>query len=1011
MNVHGATSGINRKASFKFLHAASIPIVILCCGLSALRAHAETAPAPSSVIASSRVYDVLPVASRGESEISLDGQWDLAEATGTLDTKPLAIDSLPWKAVQMPATIQYALFKAGAAENPWYGENWKKLQWVQDKDWYLRRRFQIPASWKGRHIRLRFDGIDYSGAVWLDGKLLGVHDGMFGGPTFDVSDAAAPGQQHELVVRLLHEAPREMTQSVAPQHNLSVMKSWAIDGRSYVWGNRFRSIGLWRSIRLVSSGQAYMEAPWVRTDHLDSNSASLWAQTMILNTGAPFEGKLRAKIVDTVSGAVAWQQDTAQTVPSGTSYWERSITLRNPKLWWPVGMGDQHLYRLQLSLLNGAAIEDSISPRFGVRTLEMKRNPYLPAKPRGNPGLPSWLTDQTKLADRHTDHLWHRADLWQSDNLLEEDAEYNNDAGSRYLFVVNGRPFYADGVNWLTSDELLTLSPQRESWMVKAARLAGINLFRLNGGVDVFETEQFFNLCDEAGILVWQELPLNWSHDSGIPLTTWREQIKQSVLRLRQHPSMAVYVGGNEFNPYLEAMAPYLGIGREIIDDYDDRPFRMASPMGSDYHAYAAYAADEVGFGDLWNSDPNWYARYYPETANFISEWSFAVFPDISTLKRVAPPGEFDNKLIGFDMDKYLVGHPNIQGHLAEPGDTPPSQSKSSIYGDMSKINLDKYAEYTQMAQADIFGYVFEQWRAQFPYKGGQTVWTYNQLSPSSGWNMIDWFGQPQISYYTAKRADEPVHVMADTNFMTWGPGSTFHASVFAVNAGAAPVNAARVTARILDRAMNPVLSEHWQLAVPAGGIKSSAHELSWRIPDTTPESYFFLEVTMTAADGHRLSRRAYWLRVLKSLADPVTLAKWQARASAEPMSTTGPWLEPQLAAQHTAVSARVLTSKVEGPELRLTAVVKNTGSKPAYPIVLKVDPDTYSVLWSDNYFWLAPGESVVIEGSVRLDMTGLDQVTNPTVANPSQLKLSASAWNADAVQMVLPQKAAVPVH
>jgi len=441
LNVHGATSGINRKASFKFLHAASIPIVILCCGLSALRAHAETAPAPSSVIASSRVYDVLPVASRGESEISLDGQWDLAEATGTLDTKPLAIDSLPWKAVQMPATIQYALFKAGAAENPWYGENWKKLQWVQDKDWYLRRRFQIPASWKGRHIRLRFDGIDYSGAVWLDGKLLGVHDGMFGGPTFDVSDAAAPGQQHELVVRLLHEAPREMTQSVAPQHNLSVMKSWAIDGRSYVWGNRFRSIGLWRSIRLVSSGQAYMEAPWVRTDHLDSNSASLWAQTMILNTGAPFEGKLRAKIVDTVSGAVAWQQDTAQTVPSGTSYWERSITLRNPKLWWPVGMGDQHLYRLQLSLLNGAAIEDSISPRFGVRTLEMKRNPYLPAKPRGNPGLPSWLTDQTKLADRHTDHLWHRADLWQSDNLLEEDAEYNNDAGSRYLFVVNGRPF------------------------------------------------------------------------------------------------------------------------------------------------------------------------------------------------------------------------------------------------------------------------------------------------------------------------------------------------------------------------------------------------------------------------------------------------------------------------------------------------------------------------------------------------------------------------------------------
>jgi len=985
--------------------------LLLSCGLAAARATAETAPAQSSVIASSRVYDVLPVASRGENEISLDGQWDLAQAAGDLDSKTLAIDGLPWKGVQMPATIQYALFKAGNVENPWYGENWKKLQWIQDKDWYLRRRFQTPASWKGRHIRLRFDGMDYSGAVWLDGRLLGVHDGMFGGPTFDVSDTAAPGQEHELVVRLLHETPTEMTQSVTPQHDITVMKSWAIDGRSYVWGNRFRSIGLWRSIRLVSSGHAYMEAPWVRTDHLDRDVASLWAQTMILNAGAPFDGKVRAKIVDTANGLVVWQQDAEQRMPSGTSYWERSIKLRNPKLWWPVGMGDPHLYRLELSIFDGAASEDSISSRFGVRTLEMKRNPYLPSKPRGNPGLPSWLTDQTKLADRHTDHLWHRADLWQSDNLLEEDAEYNNDAGARYLFVVNGRPLYANGVNWLTSDELLTLTPQREGWMVKAARLAGINLFRLNGGVDIFETEQFFNLCDEAGILVWQELPLNWSHDSGIPLTTWREQIKQSVLRLRQHPSMAVYVGGNELNPYLEAMAPYLGIGREIIDDYDDRPFRMASPMGTDYHAYAAYAADEVGFGDLWNSDPNWYARYYPETANFISEWSFAVFPDISTLKRVAPASEFDDKQIGFDMDKYLAGHPNIQSHLAEPGDTPMSQSKSSLYGDVAKVNLDKYAEYSQMAQADIFGYVFEQWRAQFPYKGGQAVWTYNQLSPSSGWNMIDWFGQPQISYYAAKRADEPVHVMANTNFFTWGPSSTFHASVFAVNDGARPLDGAHVTARILDRQMSPVLTQQWNLTVPAGGTKSSSHDLSWRIPEETPESYFFLEVTMAGADGHRISRRVYWLRVLKSLADPAALAKWQSKASAEPMSTTGPWLEPQIEALRTGVSARVLSSRVEGPELRLTAIVKNTGSKPAYPVELKVAPDTYSVIWSDNYFWLAPGESVVIEGTVRLDMAGLDPVTSPTVARPSGLRLSVSAWNAEPAKLVLPEKIDSQAH
>lgn len=951
------------------------------------------------MIEGSRVFDVLPVAQRGEDEMTLDGQWDLAEATSDLNANSPEVADLKWKRVQMPATVQYALFKAGAAENPWFGDNWKKLQWIQDRDWYLRRRFQTPSAWGGRHLRLRFDGMDYTGAVWLDGKLLGTHEGMFGGPTFDVSAAAAPGAEHELVVRLIHEAPTAATQSMTPQLGIREMKSWAIDGRSYVWGNRYRSIGLWRSIRLVSSGQAYMEAPWARTDRLDAGTATLWAQTTIVNAGAMFNGTIRAQIVDLPTGSVVWRQDAAQSVPSGTSYWERSIVVRNPKLWWPIGMGSQHLYRLQLQLLNGTAGEDSIASRFGIRTMEMRRNPYLPDKPRANPGLPAWLTDQTKLADRHTDHLWQRGDLWQSDNLLEEDAEYNSDAGARYLFVINGRPMYAKGANWLTSDELLMLTPEREGWLVKAARFAGINLFRLNGGVDIFETEQFFNLCDEAGILVWQELPLNWSHDSPVPLTTWREQIKQSVLRLRQHPSLAVYVGGNEFNPYLEAMAPALGVGREIIAEYDDRPFRMASPMGTDYHAYASQEAD---FNALWNGDPNWYIRDFSENANFISEWSFAVFPDIPTLQRVTPAADGSKDAVGYDIDKFLAARPAIEDHLAETSDAPMVQRKSSWYGDMAKADLAQYAEYSQMAQADILGYVFEQWRAQFPYKGGEAVWTYNPISPSSGWNLIDWFGQPQISYYSTKRADEPAHVMAKTNYFTWGPGSTFHSSVFAVNDNAKPIEGAQITARILDRAMKPVETVHWRLTVPAGSEKSSSREVMWRIPADTPASYFFLELTMSGADGHRISRQAYWLRVLTAFSDPAALAKWQSRASAETMATDGPWLKPQVSVAATGLATRLVNAKVDGPEERLTVLIKNTGAKPAYPVHLTVRPETYSALWSDNYFWLAPGESVTVDGTVRLDMTGLDPMAaSPAAADPN-LTLSISAWNAESSTLAI---------
>lgn len=583
----------------------------------------EPQAAAWSFVAQTRVYDVLPVAQRGDRELSLDGEWEIAEAKKELNSETVDIVALEWKQVRMPATIQYALFQAGAIENPWYGENWKRLQWIQEGDWYLRRRFQIPAAWSGRHIRLRFDGMDYTGAVWLDGKLLGIHEGSLGGPTFDITQTATSGREHEILIRLIHETD--------PQRS---MKPWAANGRSYQWVNRFRTIGLWRSIRLVSSGPAYMEAPCVRTDRIATTSAGLWAQTLIANVGTPFKGTVQARIVDLADGNVVWQRSQAQWIPTGTSFWEGTIELPNPKLWWPDGSGGQSLYRLELSLAAGTTRYDSITSRFGIRTLEIRRNPYLANKPRTNPGLPSWLSNRNLLADKGSQRMWNRPDVSQGDNMVQDDAMYNSDEAARYLFVVNGRPIYMKGVNWVTSDDLLALTPQRESWLVKAARLGGINLFRLNGGVENFESEQFYNLCDEAGILVWQEFPLTFTDASTVPLSTWREQVKQSVLRIRQHPSLAIYVGGNEFKPFADGLSAYLGMSREIVAEYDDRPFRISSPNEVEYHSY--YDRTE-NFENLWIGDPNWYLRYYGEDANFIGEWSLAVFGNLSSLKRVTP--------------------------------------------------------------------------------------------------------------------------------------------------------------------------------------------------------------------------------------------------------------------------------------------------------------------------------------------------------------------------------------
>jgi beta-mannosidase len=633
-----------------------------------------------------------------------------------------------------------------------------------------------------------------------------------------------------------------------------------------------------------------------------------------------------------------------------------------------------------------------VSSRFGARTLEVRRNPYLPSKPRANPGKPSWLSDLGLLYGKRGETLWGRGDMGAEEPLIEGEAMVNSDESFRFLFVVNGRPLYIKGMAWLTSDDLLTLTAQRETWMIRAARYAGVNLFRLNGGNDLFETEQFYNLCDENGILVWQELPLTWPSKLQIPLGTWREQLKQSVLRIRQHPSLTIYVGGNEYMPYVQALAPYLGIAREVFAAYDDRPFRMSSPGGGTYHAYGESTR---GFNDLWGGDPNGYVSLYDEAVNFVSEWSYWAYANMSLLERITPKQELASGPVGYDVKKFLEAHPTLRDHAdVDEVDlvAPLVHNKSSWYGDLAKTSLEDFVEYSQMDQAHVYGYVLEHWRSQFPYKGGETLWTYNSHAPVSTWDLMDWFGQPKIAYYAIKRAHEPVHVMANTQSFTWGPGDTFHASVYAVNDSCEELPDVRITARLLDRNMSPVLRNQWAVRVPAGGSRSEPQELTWKIPERTPESYFFLLLSLM--DGGRpLSRQAYWVRVAALPSAPE--ARRKQLETAEPLTQTGPWLKTQLESLPTALGAEIVQADAAGPELQATVVVRNTGGKPAYPVRLGVWPDVYSAVWSDNYFWLDPGERVEVQARIRLDMRGIDPVSRPKVATPADLTVVVSAWNA----------------
>jgi hypothetical protein len=215
------------------------------------------------------------------------------------------------------------------------------------------------------------------------------------------------------------------------------------------------------------------------------------------------------------------------------------------------------------------------------------------------------------------------------------------------------------------------------------------------------------------------------------------------------------------------------------------------------------------------------------------------------------------------------------------------------------------------------------------------------------------------------------------------------------VNDGVQAVKGAHVEARILDGKMHPIFTRNWETEIPAAGMRSESGEISLPIPADLPPTYLFLDLKLKSAKGDRLSSRLYWIRVDNLPKDPS--AREKQLSSADIAVKSGPWLKAEIERAPTEIATEILGCEQVGPEARLRLIIKNTGPNPAYPVRLTVEPDWYSVLWTDNYFWLDPGESVSVQAAIRLNMKGLDPVLNPKVAEISDLTLKVTAWNARA--------------
>ena len=870
-----------------------------------------------------------------ENQLVLDGPWQLA-CTDVPEqvALPEKLEHLDWFNAELPTEVHWALYRAKRAGHPYAGRNARDMRWVEDKAWWFRKRFTVPKSFQGKYVRLMVEGTDYYGHYWLNGKYLGRSEGAFGAAKMPIRGLKTSGE-NELIVRVECGGYKLGKKGGAPHASLVKSELWS---GWRLGAYDLNTVGIWQPLRLVATGWPCLERPFVRTISLGDESATIRTTVEVcslkdMDAGYDVAVSIRGKGFDTQPA-----EGTRQVQPlASTVLADMDIAVPSPRLWWPNGLGDQPMYEAVVTLSHGGRPIDRIVVPFGIRTLQ-----------RGLAGVQG--TDYAQKA---------------------------------WVFRVNGKPMFVKGTNWMPIDALADVSPERYEWHLSMARDAGIQMIRVWGG-GILEPDVFYGLCDRYGIMVWQDFPLNcgWRARK-VDRDLWKNTVMWTIFRLRNHPSLVFWCGGNEFPPDDPANSDLVGtIGRytRILDG--SRPFMAASPDEGDFHGYPQWDASEC-----WNSPL--------VRGPFASEWGSHGMPSAQTYREIVRAEEAD-AAIGpalLKMDKKLMDahFPEIAYHWVEfhPGRLPQMLARGSAYDDLARVPLARFTEAIAAGSAEFYKYSAEASRSGYPHNGGLLFWVWKRPWPIVGIQICDGFGQPLSVYYDVKRAYSSPWPCLVPPHLNYAPGDEVEMKTLVFSeVNRAGLQGVRLTARLIDPQLKrrQVWKDWPAMDAPAGPQSVAGPTIRFTVPDDFARSFFFVVLELNSASGRRLARNVYTFRCPPQLEDGAFREEYRRGAKQGLRLSEGPWLRPQLLKLPTKMDAKVVSADRESDTRGgLVVEIENTGDRPAVMTNIHVAGRLRYVA-DDAFFWLEPGERREVKLRLRL-LPG---------ESPTDLEVFARAWNCD---------------
>jgi beta-mannosidase len=882
--------------------------------------------------------------------MDLSGNWLLA-STDKPVTSISELSLKDWIAVVYPTSVQMAQFKAGRLGDPYEHLNALEHEKLEQRVWYYKKDFSLPARQEGNTLFLCFDGIDYFAKVWLNGELLGTHEGIFGGPVIDITGKAKAGEQNTLVVQV--RSANFGNPGFDWRNPGRIVKGWFLTGGTAM--EPYFTLGLWRNVRIEIVPSYHIERPFLYTEKIEGNLATLgltteifagtnsgnytlhpWGNTQLSNVGAPKDTPRNKKVKDELKvvlemsdgNKISFRKEFTPYVIEGRCWLEETFTIPNPRLWFPNGTGSPDFYKTSISLLVNGKQSDRIEFDFGIRTIE-----------------------QVRSAGIRTGDRWQN---WQ--------------------FVVNGKKLFIKGINWMPVDALYDLTADKYDWAVKMAKNAGIQMFRIWGS-GLLESKEFYDACNKYGIMVWQDFPIANFDTPEWPQDVWEAQVCQNIFRLRNQPSLVMWCGGNEFNPYSFGNAASIGILERNLRIFDPtRTFLRASPDAGSIHSYPDF-------------DPSWYKGY--ELVPFVAETGIHCITDPKTIREVVSESELSN-LKGMYDQTFAASHPEFVQHFAEynPGRVPRMLSRASHIDNMANPALESIAEATQVGAGEFYQVMSEGIQFNYPVTTGLLPWVYKRPWPVvAAINLVDGKGQPSAPYYFLKRTYEPVHVALDIKRLLWAPGENFPVGMKVINGVDEPASEAKVMVEVFDDKFKSLQKEEKRVHIQAGISVSGVSFADFQIPATWKGKYFFVRVTLSDKNNKLLSDAEYWPRTIPQMEDPDFHKQFCNEPVPWPTLDKGPWLKPAVAATRTKLEARLVSVKtVSSSESQVEISISNTGKIPAFMVKLEISGIKRAFYATDNFFWLSPGDHKTVTMNVLWREPASDR----------KITIDIQAWNSN---------------